>query len=132
MTYDVVMVDRNKKQPLTKLHHLAIICGGIFSALLILTIGVKIVLGFFNNYEGTVQVKLQTFRTWDDPVPFFIIYMLGYVFVWIKPMWGSVIIMGASIYYVIIQGFDGPPILATPGFIVGLLYFLYWFKEIKK
>ena len=94
-----------------------------------LTIGVKIIIGIFEDGTGSIKLNPETFVTWDDPGPYFFTYIIGYAVVFWKPLWGSIIIMAASIYYVMIQGFDGPPIFAAPGFIVGALYFAYWFFE---
>lgn len=123
---------KSKRKPLSKLHLLSIIWGVMFSALLFLVIGGKIIAGFFNNGHGTLKVNLESFFTWDDPGPYFIIYLIGYAVIWWKPLWGSLIIMAASIYYVIIAGVDGPPYFAAPGFIVGALYMAYWLFEGRK
>jgi hypothetical protein len=37
----------------------------------------------------------------------------------------------SSLLFVIIAGFDGPPIFAAPGIIVGIFYLLYW-NALKK
>ena len=44
-----------------------------------------------------------------------------------KPLWGSIIIIAASIFYVTVAGVDGPPIFAVPGFLVSALYLINWF-----
>lgn len=115
-----------------KLYLLSKIWGIIFTTFIFLTIGMKIIFGFFGDEPGTAKIRWQTFATWDDPVPYFLVYMFGYLMVWWKPLTGSIILMAASIYYVVIQGFDGPPILALPGFIVGALYFSYWYVDVRK
>ena len=57
---------------------------------------------------------------------FFITYLIGYAIVWWKPLWGSIIIILLSIFYVIIAGIDGPPIFAIPALLVGVFYLIYW------
>lgn len=120
---------KTKRKPKSKLHLLSIVWGIMVSAFLFLVIGGKIIAGFFGDGHGTMKVSLESFVTWDDPGPYFLIYITGYAFIWWKPLWGSIIIMAASVYYVIIAGVDGPPIFAAPGFIVGALYMAYWFFE---
>ena len=123
---------KSKRKPLSKLHHLAILWGIMVSAFLFLVIGGKIIAGFFGDGHGTMKVSLESFVTCNNPGPYFIIYMIGYAVIWWKPLWGSIIIMAASIYYVIIAGVDGPQIFAAPGFIVGALYMAYWLFEGRK
>ena len=69
----------------------------------------------------------KDFLDWEDPTAFLFTYLIGYAVIWWKPLWGSIIIILASIFYVMIAGFDGPPIFAAPGFLVGLLYLIDWF-----
>ena len=73
----------------------------------------------------------KAFLDWDDPTAFFFTYLIGYAVIWWKPLWGSIIIILGSIIFVIIAGFDGPPIFATPAFLVGLFYLLNWIVSRK-
>ena len=75
---------------------------------------------FFNELLGT-------FHSWQNPLLYFIIYIIGYCVIWWKPLWGSIIIITGSIFYVTMAGIDGPPIFAAPGFLVGVLYLINWF-----
>ena len=120
---------KGKRKPKSKLHILALVWGIIFSAFMLLTIGLKFIVSIFEKGTGSLSVSSETFITWDDPAPYFISYIIGYAVIWWKPFWGSIIIMAASIYYVLIAGFAGPTIFAAPGFLVGALYFSYWFIE---
>ncbi len=120
---------KSKRKPKSRLHLLSIVWGILFSVFIFLTIGVKIVIGIFEDGPGSMKVVPETFVTWDDPSPYFFTYIVGYVLVFWKPLWGSIIIMAASIYYVMIAGVEGPPIFAAPGFLVGALYFAYWFVD---
>ena len=123
---------KSKRKPKSKLHLLSIVWGILFSVFIFLTLGIKVIGGFFDDGPGTTKLSWESFVTWDDPGPYFITYAIGYLIVLWKPLWGSIIIMAASIYIVILQGFDGPPIFAVPGFLVGALYFTYWFVERRK
>ena len=73
-----------------------------------------------------VEISQALFNWYDDPTGFFFTYLIGYAIIWWKPLWGSIIIIFASTLYVIIAGFDGPPIFAIPTFLVGFFYLLYW------
>ena len=123
---------KSKRKPLSKLHLLAIIWGIIVSAFMFLAVGLQIIFGFFEDGPGTMKVSLESFIKWDDPGPYFIFYIIGYAVIWWKSIWGSLIIMVASICFVIIAGFDWPPIFAIPGFLVGVLYMVYWLFEGRK
>jgi hypothetical protein len=113
---------KTKRKPKRKLHLFAIVWGAIFTAFMLLTIGSKMIGGIFIDGMGSLNVHPETFVTWDDPGPYFFTYIIGYALIFWKPLWGSIIIMAVSIYYVIIAGVHGPPILAAPGFLVGALY----------
>jgi len=115
-----------KSKPKSKLHLLSIVWGLIFTSFMLLVLGIKIIISIFEDGPQFLRETSESFSTWDDPVPYFITYMIGYALVWWKPLWGSIIIIFVSIFYVLIAGFNGPPILAGPGFVVGLLYLLNW------
>lgn len=116
------------KKPISKLRLLAIVWGAIFSSFLLLVLGGKIIATIVDDGPQLLFDIPKTFITWDDPIPFFIIYMIGYIVVWWKPLWGAAIMMLAGVFYVLMAGFDGPPIFALPGFLVGLFYYLWWNK----
>ncbi len=116
-----------KSKPKSKLHLLSIAWGLIFTSFILLAVGSKIIIGILEDGLGTLKVLPKSFVTWDDPGPYFLTYIIAYAVIWWKPLWGSIIIMAASIYYVIIAGVDGPPIFAAPGFLVGALYLANWF-----
>ncbi len=115
-----------KSKPKSKLHLLSIVWGLIFTSFMLLVLGIKIIISLIEDGSQFLREIPGSFSTWDDPVPYFITYMIGYALVWWKPLWGSIIIILASICYVIMAGFGGPPIFAGPGFVVGLLYLLNW------
>ena len=92
-----------------------------------LTIGVKIIIGIFEDGTGSIKLHPETFVTWDDPGPYFFTYIIGYAVVFWKPLWGSIIIMAVNIYYVMIAGVNGPPLFAAPGFLAGALFLANWF-----
>ena len=116
----------------SKLHLIILIWGIIFTSLLILTVGSKIVIGFVEDGRLYFNELKESISNPVDPITFFFIYLIGYIIIWWKPLWGSVIIIFVSIYYVAVAGFDGPPIFAVPGFLVGTLYLINWFVENKK
>jgi hypothetical protein len=108
------------------LKNLSLIYGIIVTSLMLLALGSKILIKISEEgFEYLIEIP-KAFVSWEDPTALFFTYIIGYVIVWWKPLWGSIIIILASIFYVIIAGFDGPPIFATPTFLVGLFYLLYW------
>ena len=117
---------KTKRKPKSKLHLLSIIWGLIFTAFMLLIVGSKIIIAIVEGDSQMFNEFPGSFATWDDPAPYFFTYMIGYVLIWWKPLWGSIIIILGSIFYVIIAGFDGPPIFAAPGLLVGLLYQANW------
>jgi hypothetical protein len=121
-----------KRKAKSILHLLSIVWGLVYSVLMFLFVGLEIIVGFFGDGPRTLMESPKSFVTWDDPGPYFLIYITGYAVIWWKPLWGSIIIMAASIYYVIIAGVDGPPYLAAPGFLVGALYMAYWLIKGRK
>ncbi|MEN8225056.1 MAG: hypothetical protein ABFS05_06805 [Bacteroidota bacterium] len=120
---------KQKRKPKSKIHLLAIVLGILFSAFIFFTIGIKVISGFFDDGPGTIKLSLESFLSWDNPGPYFITYTIGYVLVFLKPLWGSIIIMAANIYLLLFAAFHVPPIFAIIGFVVGALYFAYWFFE---
>ncbi len=123
---------KNKHKPKSKLHLLSIVWGLIFTSFMLLAVGSKIIIAIVEGDPKMFFEFPESFSTWDDPLPYFLTYMIGYAVIWWKPLWGSIIIILGSIFYVIIAGFDGPPIFAAPGFLAGLLYLLNWIVTRKK
>ena len=121
-----------KSKSKSKLHLLSIVWGLIVTSFMALAVGSKIIIGIIEDVHLFINELPESFSNPLDPTLYFFIYMIGYVIVWWKPFWGSIIIIVASVYYVTVGGFDGPPIFAAPGFIVGVLYMAYWFLEIRK
>ncbi len=116
-----------KSKPKSKLHLLSIIWGLIFTSFMLLVLGSKIIIAIIEDGPQFLSEIPESFSTWDDPIPYFITYIIGYAVIWWKPLWGSIIIILGSIFYVIMAGIDGPPIFAAPGFLVGALYLINWF-----
>jgi len=115
----------------SKFHLLTLIWGIIYTSLLLLAVSSKIVIGFVEEGRLYFNELRESFSDPVNPILFFVTYLIGYIIIWWKPLWGSVIIIIASIYYVVVAGFDGPPILAAPGFLVGILYLVNWFMVRK-
>lgn len=122
---------KGKRKPKSKLHLLAVIWGLIFTTLFFLMLGIKIIVEMFEDGAQFFSELPESFATWDDPMPYFFIYLIAYAITWWKPLTGSIIIILVSIFYVIIAGFDGPPIFAAPGLLVGILYLANWIVERK-
>jgi len=112
---------------ISKLHLLSQIWGIIFTTILLLTLGIHMIIGITEDSPKFFNELLRTFPSWENPILYFFIYLIGYFVIWWKPLWGSIIIITGSIFYVTMAGIDGPPIFAAPGFLVGVLYLINWF-----
>lgn len=113
------------------LRNLSFIWGIIVTLFLLLAFGPKFIGEFFNDAAGFITEIKESFIYWENPSAFFLCYLTGYIIIWWKPLWGSIIVILSSLLFVIIAGFDGPPIFAAPAFFVGILYLLYW-NALKK
>lgn len=120
---------KSKRKPKSRLHLLSIVWGAIFTGFMMLILGGKNIISLVENGPQPIDEILIEFTKWDDPGPYFYTYMIGYAIIWWKPLWGSIIIILASIFFVIMAGFGGPPIFAAPGFLVGALYLTNWFVD---
>lgn len=100
--------------------------GILVTLLMLLAIVPKLVEEFIEKGFGFLSEILKSFGNWESPTAFFFIYITGYAIIWWKPLWGSLIIILVSIFYVLISGIDGPPIFAIPTFLVGLFYLIYF------
>ena len=108
------------------LRNLSFIWGIIVTLFLLLAFGPKFIGEFIKDAAGFITEIKKSFIYWENPSAFFLIYLTGYIIIWWKPLWGSIIVILASLVFVIIAGFDGPPIFALPAFLVGIFYLLYW------
>ena len=123
---------KTKNEPKSKLHLLSKVWGIIVASLLLLIFGIKITEKFIEDGSKYLFEILKAIVDWgDDPTGFFFTYLIGYAVIWWKPLWGSILIILVSIFYVIINGIDGPPIFAIPTFLVGLLYLINWIVDRK-
>ena len=117
----------SKRKPISKLHLLSIVWGLIFTSFILLVVGSKMIIGIIEDGRLFLNELPESFSNPLDPTLYFFTYIIGYVVIWWKPLWGSIIIIIASIYYVTVAGLGGPPIFAGPGFLVGALYLINWF-----
>ncbi len=121
-----------KRKSKSKIHLLSIVWGIIFTSFITLAVGSYIINDFIEHGRLFLNELRKDISNPLDPTIYFITYMIGYAVIWWKPLWGSIIIIIASIYYVTVAGFNGPPMFAVPGFLVGALYMAYWLIEGRK
>lgn len=119
----------SKSKPKNKLHLITVIWGIIFTSFILLAVGSKILAGIFEDSSQYLNTLQESFTDPVAPTLYFFTYLAGYLIIWWRPLWGSIIIILMSIYYVTVAGFDGPPIFAAPGFLVGALYLADWFVK---
>jgi hypothetical protein len=108
----------------------AMIFGILITTLLLLVFVPKIIGKIsdegFSQLTRLVDIPESFSDLWSDPTAFLFIYLVGYVVIWFRPLWGSLIIIVVSIVYVIGCDSLGSLIFAVPTLIVGLSYLLYW------
>ena len=116
-----------KSKPSGKFHLFALIWGILITVLMLLAIGSKAVSTLIEDPSKLITDIAESFTEWYDPLAYFIVYLVGYIIIWGNKLWGALLIIMASLFYVLMGGFDGPPIFALPGFLVGILYLFDWY-----
>ena len=117
---------KTKSKSKSKLQIISTVWGLLFTSFMLLAVGSKLIITIIDNFSEFVAETQDSFSTWHNPTAYFITYLVGYAIIWWKPLWGSIIIIISSIFYIVIGGTDGPPIFAVPGFLVGALYLINW------
>lgn len=100
---------------------------GILITLLMLTaFGPKLV-GSVDKLEIT-----SAFNWYDNPTGFFFIYLIGYIIIWIRPLWGSIIIaLGCLLFFVVNpENIKFLEFFLIPVLLVSVLYL--WHRVVKK
>ena len=116
----------------SRFHVLSIVWGVIVILFMLLSIGSMMVIGIIEDSGKFLKELPGAFANPQDPTLYFLLFIVGYIVIWWKPFRGSIIIIASSIFYLSVAGLDGPPIFATPGFLVGALYLINWFIDRKK
>lgn len=82
----------------------------------------------FGSTDSIGKIPEHLFNLNDEPTGFFFIYILGYIFVWWKPLLGSIIIMLGSLLFLIfnLNNTSFLIIFLLPTFIVAILYIWHW------
>lgn len=114
-----------------KIHLIALIWGILITGIMLLAIGSKAVSTLIEDPSKFIADVVESFTEWYDPLAYFVVYLLGYIIIWGNKLWGALLIIMASLFYVLMGGFDGPPIFAIPGFLVGILYLFDWYYSRK-
>ena len=74
----------------------------------------------------------ESFVKWDDPTAFFFTYIIGYIIIWWKPLWGSlIIIIGCLLFLFTHIDNTWNLIFFIPTFLVGFLYLLTGYLKKK-
>jgi len=97
---------------------------------MLLIFGSALILSLIENWPGEFKEILQALVKWyDDPTGFFFTFLIGYIVIWWKPLYGSLIIMLGSILIFVIN-IDNPGFLifAVPTFLVGFFYLEPWYN----
>jgi hypothetical protein len=119
-----------KAETFTK--YLSLVYGIVLTIFMVIVFVPKIIGKFIEDGISFFMEIIESFISWDNPTPFFFTYIIGYAIIWWKPLWGSIIIIFGSIFYIIKSGTDGPLIFASPAFMLGILYLLHYFLAKKQ
>ena len=84
--------------------------------------------GNFFNYLFTDSF----YNSYLNPNVGVLIYLVGYVIVWWKKLWGSIIILAVSIMGFTFSEFGDIRFLYVFAFLVGFLYIINWNEERKR
>jgi len=117
-------------KPRNKISFIPLIYGIIITSLMLLIFGSALILSLIENWPGEFKEILQALVKWyDDPTGFFFTFLIGYIVIWWKPLYGSLIIMLGSILIFVIN-IDNPGFLifAVPTFLVGFFYLEPWYN----
>ena len=121
-------------KPKTTLYRIALIYGIVFTLFVLSTFGLALIGEFVDKGIVALKEMINAMIDWyDDPTAFFIWYIIGYALIWWKAVWGSIIIMAASILVSVVNFNNlGFLIFAIPAFLVGVLYILAWDNRRKQ
>jgi hypothetical protein len=121
-------------KPVSKILRIAKIYGIVITLFMLSTFGLVMV-GEFVEEEGTAFKELGTafFNWYDDPTAYFLTYVIGYILICWKPIWGSLIIIAASFFSLVINlDNSGFMLFAIPTSLVGFLYLVGLYEEQKQ
>lgn len=113
----------NKLEKFTK--YLSMVYGTVVTFLILLAILPKLIENIVREGIDSFSEISKSFVNWDDPTAFFFTYLIGYIIIWWKQLWGSLVIILGCAVYLIMEGIDGPLIFAAPAFFVGFFYLSY-------
>ena len=113
--------------------YLAVIYGIIITLFMLLAFTPKVFEQIKEEGVKYVSELPKAFANWyDDPTAFFFTYFIGYIIIWWRPLWGSIIILlGAVLFFVFNLQNMGTLIFIIPTVLVAAFYILYW-SENKK
>ncbi len=80
------------------------------------------------------RLTINTILNWNDnPTGFIYTYLLGYVIIWWKPLWGSLIILASVTFFFIFNPHNVGFILMflIPTLLVSILYLWSWYSTSK-
>jgi hypothetical protein len=88
----------------------------------------------FGSAAELGKIPEHLFKWYDNPTGFFFTYILGYVIIWWKPLWGSIIIIAGGLLFFISNPNNGMFLLIfiIPTFLVSILYIWNWYYTYKK
>jgi hypothetical protein len=120
--------------PKNKPHLIAMVVGIIVTALMIFVFGFMLIGSIIEKGMDEIKEIAKACINWyDDPTGFFLSYLIGYIIVWWRPLWGSIIIISVSLLSVLINiGNPGFLMFTVPTCLVGILYLFAWYDNKKE
>ncbi len=96
-----------------------------------------IMLGLFGpKLIGSIdKLSMSSILNWyDNPIGLFFTYLLGYIIIWWKPLWGSIIIMAGGLLFYFFNPLNVMFlfIFLLPTYLISVLYIWSWYYSLKK
>jgi len=117
------------------LRRLTQVMGIIITAELILLFGSELI-GMIQEkgYALTaIHIGSNILRWYDNPIPFLVTYMIGYIIIWRKTLYGSLIIIAACFTTALINihNLSWIFMFVLPPFVIATLYLVIWYRTRK-
>ncbi len=100
------------------------IYGGLITLLLLFAFAPKL----FGSMDSLGSIPGDIMNWYDNPTGFFILYLVGYIIVWLRPLWGACVMAFAALLFLAINPTNIPflVLFLLPVLSVAVLYLIYW------
>ena len=100
------------------------IYGGLITLLLLFAFAPKL----FGSWDTIGSIPSGIMNWYDNPTGFFITYIIGYIIVWFRPLWGACVMGFGVLLFFAINATNIPflVLFLLPVLSVAVLYLIYW------